>query len=85
MTPPSTVSNAPRTPAPTLERLGARRTFEYIQEDGTLGVALDGGVKIFGAYSRKMDQKSLSIFARARYGTETIDYPLFETRPYTQC
>ena len=31
-----------------------------------------------------MDQKSLSIFARARYGSETIDYPLFETRPYTQ-
>lgn len=58
--------------------------FEYVQEDGKVGVSLDGGVKIFGAYSRKMDQKGLSFFARSRYGTDMIEYPLFETRPYTE-
>ncbi len=58
--------------------------FEYIQEDGKLGVSTDGGIRIFGAFSRKMDQKGLSIFARSRYGTDTIDYPFFTTRPYTQ-
>ncbi len=58
--------------------------FEYIQEDGKLGVSLDGGIRIFGAFSRKMDQKGLAIFARSRYGTDTIEYPFFTTRPYTQ-
>jgi hypothetical protein len=58
--------------------------FEYIQEDGKLGVALDGGIKIFGAYSRIKDQKGLSIFARSRYGTDSIAYPFFTTRPSTE-
>ncbi len=58
--------------------------FEYIQEDGKLGVALDGGIKIFGAYSRMKEQKGFSIWARNRYGTDTIQYPFFDTRPYTE-
>ena len=61
--------------------------FEYVLEDGSLAVALDGGIKIFGAYSRMKDQKGFSIWARSRYGTDRIEYPLFKTRPYTsyQC
>ncbi len=58
--------------------------FEYIQEDGELGVSFDGGIKLFGAYSRMKSQKGFSIWARSRYGTETIQYPFFDTRPYTE-
>lgn len=58
--------------------------FEYIEEDGDLGVALNAGIKIFGAYSRVKPQKGLSIFARSRYGSESIAYPFFDTRPYTE-
>ncbi|MCB0644280.1 MAG: chitobiase/beta-hexosaminidase C-terminal domain-containing protein, partial [Phaeodactylibacter sp.] len=47
------------------------------EEDGTLGAAFDGGVKIFGGYSRSNDQRSLSIFARGKYGFNEFDYPFF--------
>ncbi len=50
--------------------------------DGTLGIALDGGIKIFGGYSRAFDQRSLSLFARKSYGTEEIEYPLFKNLSY---
>lgn len=39
--------------------------------------AFDGGVKIFGGWSRAQEQRSLSIFARGRFGPSEIDYPLF--------
>ncbi len=39
--------------------------------------AFDGGVKIFGGWSRAQAQRSLSIFARGQYGPNEIDYPLF--------
>ncbi|RMG31428.1 MAG: T9SS C-terminal target domain-containing protein, partial [Bacteroidetes bacterium] len=57
--------------------------FAFYEEDGSNYLAFDGGVKIFGGWSRAMDQRSLSIFARRRYGTPDIDYPLFPDRPYT--
>lgn len=41
----------------------------------------DGGVKIFGGWSRAQDQRSLSIFARGRYGPSEIDYRLFPNQP----
>ncbi|MCB0644633.1 MAG: CotH kinase family protein, partial [Phaeodactylibacter sp.] len=52
------------------------------EEDGTLGAAFDGGVKIFGGYSRSNDQRSLSIFARGKYGFNEFDYPFFPDQPY---
>jgi hypothetical protein len=42
----------------------------------------DGGVKIFGAYSRGQDQRSFSIFARGRYGASEMEYPFFPERDY---
>jgi len=54
---------------------------EYFDEEGKLGFSLDAGFKIFGAYSRAMDQKSFAIFARDRYGQDEIVYPLFPDKP----
>ena len=58
--------------------------FEYIEEDGDCGLSVDAGIKIFGAYSRVKAQKGLSIFARSRYGADTLAYPFFDSRPYTE-
>lgn len=57
--------------------------FEYFDETGKQQVSLDAGIRIFGAFSRRKDQKGFSIRAKERYGSATIDYPFFETRPYT--
>lgn len=51
---------------------------------GELGFTLNGGVKIFGGWSRGLDQRSFSLFARKRYGPNSIDYPLFSSRPYDE-
>lgn len=50
---------------------------EFFEADHKLGFNLNAGVKIFGQWSRANAQKSLSIFARGRYGTSEIDYQLF--------
>ena len=56
--------------------------FSFYEPTGELGVALDAGVKIFGAWSRANDQRSLSIFARGRYGFSKLKYPLFPSLDY---
>jgi len=48
------------------------------EPDGTLAFQIDAGIKIFGAYSRGHDQKSLSIHCRKSYGFESINYKLFD-------
>ena len=56
--------------------------FSFYEPSGELGVALDAGVKIFGAWSRANNQRSLSIFARSRYGFGKLEYPLFPELNY---
>lgn len=56
--------------------------FSFYQANGTLALSFDAGVKIFGGWSRANEQRSLSIFARGRYGTDEIDYPLFPQLDY---
>jgi hypothetical protein len=56
----------------------------FYESDGELGTELDAGVKIFGGWSRANDQRSLAIFARSRYGTNEIEYPLFPDLPYDE-
>lgn len=56
--------------------------FSFYEPNGELGIALDAGVKIFGAWSRANDQRSLSIFARGRYGFSKLEYPLFPSLDY---
>ena len=57
--------------------------FMLYESDGQLGTSFNVGVKIFGGWSRGFGQKSLSIFARGRYGTSSIEYPVFADNPYS--
>lgn len=54
----------------------------FFEPNGTLGFSLDGGVKIHGGYTRSFPQKSLAIFARARYGDPEIEYQIFPDLPF---
>ncbi|MEX1375995.1 MAG: CotH kinase family protein [Eubacteriales bacterium] len=54
-----------------------------IYEQGKLGISFDAGFEIFGATSKKMDQKSFAIHLRNEYGTDEINYPLFGDRGVT--
>ena len=52
-------------------------SFEYY-EDGKLGLNFNGGMKVFGAWSRGEAQKSVAIYLRKKYGLQEITYPFFE-------
>lgn len=54
---------------------------EFFEPDGRMGFSMNGGIKIFGGWSRARPQKSFSIFARGRYGTSEIAYKIFENNP----
>jgi hypothetical protein len=50
---------------------------EFFETDGTLGFSIDAGAKVFGGWSRGHPQRSLSIFARAQYGSSEIRHRIF--------
>ncbi len=56
--------------------------FSFYENDGTHAISLNAGAKIFGGWSRGLDMKSLSIFARSAYGQKEIAYPLFQDLDY---
>ena len=39
-------------------------------------------MKIFGAYSRGWDQKSIALYARGEYGAGEFEYPFFDGLNY---
>ena len=51
---------------------------EYFEENGDSGFNLDAGVKIHAPDTRS--QKSLRLYARARYGTKQIKYKIFDDK-----
>ena len=51
-------------------------SFEYY-EDGEIALNFNGGMKIFGGWSRGEAQKSVSIYLRKKYGLQEITYPFF--------
>ncbi|MBP5230460.1 MAG: CotH kinase family protein [Clostridia bacterium] len=51
-------------------------TVSLFEKDGT-GFYEPCGIRIFGAYSRALDMKSLSCFFRSKYGASSLDYALF--------
>jgi hypothetical protein len=51
-------------------------------ENNNLVFNSNGGLKIFGAYSRAWDQKSFSLFARSQYGTSQFEYSFFDDLTY---
>lgn len=58
---------------------------DYFENDGSNSVFnVDAGAKIYGAWSRGYDQKSLAIYARGQYGYSSINYKLFKDLPYDE-
>lgn len=55
---------------------------EFYETDG-LALSFDAGFEIFGGTSQKDPQKSFAIHLRKEYGTEEINYPLFEDNQVT--
>lgn len=55
---------------------------EYFDTANNLGFNQQAGLKIFGAYSRGLPQKSFSIISRSEYGNKNFDYPLFPDLPF---
>ena len=53
---------------------------EYFDQQGNSGFNQVAGTKIFGTCSRRAVQKSLSIFARGKYGKSEFDYKLFKDK-----
>ena len=51
-------------------------TVSLYEKDGA-GFSLPCGIRIFGAYSRALDMKSLSCFFRSKYGVSSLNYALF--------
>ncbi|MDP2892328.1 MAG: CotH kinase family protein, partial [Bacillota bacterium] len=58
--------------------------FEYIDEDGKFCVGVDAAIRITGGYGRAMEQKGFAILTRQQYGSTTIPYAFFDTRPFTE-
>ena len=53
-------------------------------QDNTLQFNSNAGIKIFGAYSRGWDQKSLALFARGEYGNGEFEFPFFDNLEYDE-
>ncbi len=50
---------------------------EMYEPDGAQAFSMDAGIKIYGNWSRAIDQKSLAVFARKIYGEGKIKYKIF--------
>jgi len=55
-------------------------SFELFDKNGYQVVNLNAGIKIFGGWSRMQDQKSFSINCRKKYGSNRIDYKIFDEK-----
>jgi hypothetical protein len=49
---------------------------EFFDDDGIQVLNQDAGVKLFGAYSRTMPQKSFRLISRSGYGLENFSHPI---------
>ncbi len=56
--------------------------FSLYSNQGSLVANYNAGVKIFGGWSRALDQRSLSIFARGGYGVSEFEYSFFPDLNY---
>ena len=53
---------------------------EYFEDGDDLSFASPAGAKIFGGWSRGNPQRSISLFARGRYGANDFPFPFFAER-----
>ena len=51
---------------------------EYWNARGVPQLSFDAGIKVFGQFSRALEQKSVSIHLRDKYGPDEVIYPFFE-------
>ncbi len=58
-------------------------TIEYFEPMGGRAFHTGVGVRVFGSTIYNLPQRPLSIRFRAKYGDETLNYPLFEGKPIT--
>ena len=54
--------------------------FEFYEQDNT-GINQVAGLRTHGGNGRKLQQKSLKLYARDEYGKKRFDYPFFENLP----
>ncbi|MBN2611180.1 MAG: CotH kinase family protein [Bacteroidales bacterium] len=54
---------------------------EFFDEEGIKKISQPIGVKVSGGCTRGRDQKSLSFYARGKYGDNDFDYPVFKQKP----
>ena len=58
--------------------------FSFHEHDSNRSVEYNAGVKIFGGWSRSNGQRSLSFFARGKYGDSEFEYPFFDNLIYNE-
>lgn len=56
---------------------------EYFDETGARQLVQMVTTRVAGHSSRNLRQKSLSVFARSAFGSDTLDCAFFDNRPYT--
>lgn len=55
-------------------------SLEMYEANGEFGFKIDAGMRIGGGCTRKYPQKTLAIYARAKYGFSKIEYPVFQDK-----
>lgn len=55
--------------------------FEYFDADGVKQISQPIGVKLAGGCTRGREQKSMSLYARSKYGNNDSDYAFFAQKP----
>ena len=57
---------------------------ELFRDGGETALSQECGLKLHGRNSRAFEVKPMKLIARARYGGDSFDYPLFSQRPYDE-
>ncbi len=57
---------------------------EYFDANGQRQISQMATFRVTSHSSRTLRQKSIALFARKAFGSDTFDYAFFENRPYTQ-
>lgn len=52
----------------------------WINEDGSIGFEINGGIEIAGQCTRRFRQKTLEVKTKSRWGSSDIPFPIFENR-----
>ncbi|MDR1620604.1 MAG: lamin tail domain-containing protein [Clostridiales bacterium] len=59
-------------------------SFALFGGDGLQIFSQDVAGRLAGAYGRSRAQKAFTVIARAKYGSNRLEYPFFDNRPFTQ-